>query len=345
MFKALFLSSVLAASFSVGQEIQTAEACGIKLGARSAPKIRAKSSSNPSRILVVGKKDSSLISKLKKARHKTEYATTVSDASRDKYDLVIADASQYGDARERFGNSQILQKKSSTKSTTTAAETLLARRAVQTSSKRSAPAEVKENRTPVKTGVEGVAKRSATNSGVEQPVAAPIVNRGTGGPAATPPVRVAVSTDVPSKPVAKVEVEPTVSKPKEVKPKATPRAEPKTVTRAEPKARALKWTRVVQFGTNKTNLSSASKNRLKKNAEWMSANPSASLVIEGHTDVVGAEDYNLELSERRANVARDILIGFGVDESRITVEAKGETEPAFTPATSGKNRRIVLIKQ
>ena len=69
------------------------------------------------------------------------------------------------------------------------------------------------------------------------------------------------------------------------------------------------------------------------------------MIVEGHTDSVGEESHNLELSERRANIARDFLIGLGIDSSRITVDAKGELDPGFVPSTSAKNRRIVLIKR
>jgi outer membrane protein OmpA-like peptidoglycan-associated protein len=331
MIKALLFSSILATSFAIGH-VETADACGIKMGAQSGIKARKiKVSSNPSRILILGDRDSSLIKKLKNARHKTEYASTVASAKRDRYDLVIADKDQMAEARERFTTAQVLKKKSSSKSTIRVAETMLARKSVETSG-RAKPVLTNKTRKPVDTGIEKGTMRTATATGTE-----------------TPAERVSPSVSPAPKPqVASVTQPATIEEPVKVERKAEPKVERKA-PRAEPTVArtgpAAKWTRSFRFGTNKTALNSSASRRLRNNAKWMQNNPDAQIVIEGHTDSVGDEAYNLELSERRANAARDMLIGFGIDSSRISIEAKGEMEPATEPSTSARNRRVVLIKQ
>lgn len=74
-------------------------------------------------------------------------------------------------------------------------------------------------------------------------------------------------------------------------------------------------------------------------------NPDLSVVIEGHTDDRGEDDYNLELSERRARAVVTYLTGAGVDESTIDSAGKGETEPVAdnsTPHGRAENRRVVI---
>ncbi len=65
----------------------------------------------------------------------------------------------------------------------------------------------------------------------------------------------------------------------------------------------------------------------------------------GHTDSIGTEDYNLDLSRRRAESAVNYLAAQGVTESRITVRGMGESEPVADNATAegrALNRRVVL---
>lgn len=67
------------------------------------------------------------------------------------------------------------------------------------------------------------------------------------------------------------------------------------------------------------------------------------ILIEGHTDDTGADDYNQSLSERRANAVTDFLISQGVDRNRITATGYGESQPIADNSTStGKtqNRRV-----
>ena len=339
MFKALFVASIFFATTIVDTTPPKAEACGVKIGVGSAKgKRRTRTQSQtPSRILVVGKKDQTLIRKLESAGHRVQYASSVEDAKGERYRVVITDANQAEAARDRFNKASIVQRKS--RGTADRVETVLARKSSK-SSRTTGPTESSPNRSPVETGGENIAtnSRTPTEVGTETPTRVAVAEP-----------RVAATATVAPKPERTNTVEatpavdpepPGVEKPKVTKPKVerTP-TEPKTKA-----VKSAKWSRQFQFGTNKTNLNASAKRRLKNNAKWLEQNPGSSVTIEGHTDSVGDEAYNMDLSERRANVARDFLLGLGVDDSRITVTPKGEQEPAVEPSTSARNRRIVLIK-
>ncbi len=71
----------------------------------------------------------------------------------------------------------------------------------------------------------------------------------------------------------------------------------------------------------------------------------APVVITGHTDALGEDDYNLDLSVQRAEAVRDYLVGRGVDPALISAEGRGEGEPVGDNATDeGRqaNRRVVV---
>jgi outer membrane protein OmpA-like peptidoglycan-associated protein len=71
--------------------------------------------------------------------------------------------------------------------------------------------------------------------------------------------------------------------------------------------------------------------------------PGSELLIAGHTDSVGTADYNLGLSQRRADAAAKYLIAQGIDRSRLTSRGLGETEPVApneSDAGRSKNRRV-----
>ena len=73
--------------------------------------------------------------------------------------------------------------------------------------------------------------------------------------------------------------------------------------------------------------------------------PDTDLMIEGHTDSVGDENYNMKLSKRRAKSVVDYLKSKGVAGARFQIEAFGETRPRFDNATKegqAKNRRVEI---
>jgi outer membrane protein OmpA-like peptidoglycan-associated protein len=75
--------------------------------------------------------------------------------------------------------------------------------------------------------------------------------------------------------------------------------------------------------------------------------PDMRVEIQGHTDSVGTEQYNIGLSNRRANSVKDYLMSKGIAESRLQTRGFGETSPATsndTAAGRALNRRVILIE-
>ncbi len=103
----------------------------------------------------------------------------------------------------------------------------------------------------------------------------------------------------------------------------------------------------VFFATNESVLTTASRETLRKQATWLRKNPNINVVLEGHADERGTREYNLALGERRANAAKDYLMTYGVDASRISVISYGKERPVDSgsnPLAWSKNRRSVTVK-
>ncbi len=86
--------------------------------------------------------------------------------------------------------------------------------------------------------------------------------------------------------------------------------------------------------------------KLDRAAEVMSENPTLVVGVEGHTDSVGSDAYNQNLSERRAQSAVSYLVSKGIDASRLQPTGYGESKPATTNDTAegrAQNRRVDLI--
>jgi hypothetical protein len=116
MLRAMMVASI-AFSVSLTYMPDTADACGVKLTVRS-PKLRGnKKSMNPSKILIVGKKDAALQKKLRKAGHTVEYASTASGAKSQNYGLVIADKEQLSQSKSSFEGTRVIQKRGTSRST------------------------------------------------------------------------------------------------------------------------------------------------------------------------------------------------------------------------------------
>ena len=103
-------------------------------------------------------------------------------------------------------------------------------------------------------------------------------------------------------------------------------------------------TRSIFFDTNKSDLRPESTPELER-LRAMIAEYGKPVVIEGHTDSVGSDDYNMELSGRRAEAVRAYLVAHGVDAGLIQTVGKGETEPVADNGTDDgrqANRRVVV---
>jgi outer membrane protein OmpA-like peptidoglycan-associated protein len=85
--------------------------------------------------------------------------------------------------------------------------------------------------------------------------------------------------------------------------------------------------------------------RLAEMAQFMTANPNTTAVIEGHTDSKGPANYNLTLSKARANAVKTYLLQkYGIDAKRLTTTGYGESQPVASNGTvQGRqnNRRVI----
>lgn len=82
---------------------------------------------------------------------------------------------------------------------------------------------------------------------------------------------------------------------------------------------------------------------LSEAAEALDGNPAVDVHIEGHTDSVGSDAYNLRLSQRRADAVRDYLVRQGIAASRLTTLGVGEARPVMPNDTAEgrfQNRRV-----
>ena len=103
----------------------------------------------------------------------------------------------------------------------------------------------------------------------------------------------------------------------------------------------------VFFATNKSTLTTASRDTLRKQAAWMRKKKNLSFTIEGHADERGTREYNLALGERRANAAKDYLMTYGISGSRLSVISYGKERPVNSgsnPLAWSQNRRSVTVK-
>lgn len=105
----------------------------------------------------------------------------------------------------------------------------------------------------------------------------------------------------------------------------------------------------VYFDTNSDKIKPESYPDLDRVVTFMNDTvPSAQGVVEGHTDSVGNDDYNLKLSQRRADAVRKYLVDKGVAGSRLTAKGLGETQPVADNGTAegrAQNRRVVLKRE
>ena len=103
----------------------------------------------------------------------------------------------------------------------------------------------------------------------------------------------------------------------------------------------------VFFATNRSVLTTASRDTLRKQAAWMRKKSKLTFSIEGHADERGTREYNLALGERRANAVKDYLLTYGISGSRLSVISYGKERPVNSgsnPLAWSQNRRSVTVK-
>jgi outer membrane protein OmpA-like peptidoglycan-associated protein len=102
----------------------------------------------------------------------------------------------------------------------------------------------------------------------------------------------------------------------------------------------------VLFATGRADLKSGARRSLEKLANFLQQYPQRNVQIEGFTDSVGTDDYNMGLSERRADSVRDALTGMGISRDRIQTRGFGKSDPvADNDSATGRqqNRRVEVV--
>jgi outer membrane protein OmpA-like peptidoglycan-associated protein len=102
----------------------------------------------------------------------------------------------------------------------------------------------------------------------------------------------------------------------------------------------------VLFATGKADLSPNAEKGVETLAKFLKKNPNRNVLIEGHTDSVGKDDYNLALSRKRADSVKYKLTGDGIEAVRITTVGYGKKFPLAsndTKAGKAQNRRVEVI--
>ncbi len=134
-----------------------------------------------------------------------------------------------------------------------------------------------------------------------------------------------------SEPVAQVE-------------EAAPEPMPEPAPVAEEPAQVVRVELDVKFDFDKAQVKEESYGDIKNLADFMKQYPQTSTTVEGHSDSVGTDTYNQQLSEKRASAVREVLVNqYGVEGERVNAAGYGETQPVADNATeSGRaiNRRV-----
>ena len=102
----------------------------------------------------------------------------------------------------------------------------------------------------------------------------------------------------------------------------------------------------ILFDVGKSTLKAGAQASIGRIAVVLRQYPQHQILVEGHTDATGGDDFNLQLSRDRANSVRTELVAGGVDASKIAAEGFGETRPVATndtPAGRQQNRRVEIV--
>lgn len=108
----------------------------------------------------------------------------------------------------------------------------------------------------------------------------------------------------------------------------------------------VKSLQTVYFEFDSYYLSEEARATLSENAEWMKAHPQLKVLIEGHCDERGTEEYNLALGEKRAKSVRDYLVQLGVPSDALSIISYGEEFPVdarHNEEAWAKNRRAEFV--
>lgn len=100
----------------------------------------------------------------------------------------------------------------------------------------------------------------------------------------------------------------------------------------------------INFGFGSDTIVPSSRNFVVRVGELMKSEPQLKLRIEGHTDAVGSDAYNVTLSERRALAVARTLVALGIEPERLSVAGKGKSEPLMADPYDARNRRVQFVR-
>lgn len=104
--------------------------------------------------------------------------------------------------------------------------------------------------------------------------------------------------------------------------------------------------RTIYFEFDRSNVRAQFRPIIDAHATYIRANPSARVILEGHTDERGSREYNLGLGERRGNSVQELLTAAGVPQRQIEVVSYGEERPVCRESNEDcwqRNRRTEIV--
>lgn len=101
----------------------------------------------------------------------------------------------------------------------------------------------------------------------------------------------------------------------------------------------------VHFDFDKATLTKEAQELLRKDLQVLKENPGVHVRIEGHTCSHGSDDYNLRLSERRANAVKEFLTKEGIDSERLSTIAYGKSRPLCVDEPTAKNKNDKCMQE
>jgi outer membrane protein OmpA-like peptidoglycan-associated protein len=108
-------------------------------------------------------------------------------------------------------------------------------------------------------------------------------------------------------------------------------------------------TRGILFDVDSDRIKPESAATIKMIANGLQSSSGSNFVIEGHTDSTGDAAHNMDLSQRRAEAVKSVLVTqFGIDGARLTTRGLGATKPVATnntPQGRAENRRVEFVRQ
>jgi outer membrane protein OmpA-like peptidoglycan-associated protein len=343
MLRRLVLVVAACATALIIREVRS-DACGVKLNIK-APRVRkqADRSANPRQILLLGDPPRSLSKELTARGHRVEVASNADEARRVKYHVIVADPEREDEAKTRWPGSIVVVRHGNARADANVVEEQIGASPIATGGGQGDVVRTAGREPPVRTGPPRPEERTgpvAAGGGAAESGEGRAVTASGGGSEA---VAASAPASAPAAaPAASDETE-----------QPEPRPSKRVATRDETPAAAevasvrapSHFTKRIFFGNSSSDLNDQARAKLLKNAQWLKRHADRSVLVEGHASTTGAPEANQALSDARARVVKEFLVENGVEDSRVTAQGMGSSQPEFKPGTSRKNRRVVIKLQ